>query len=129
MKAEYSQQVIGSYAIDSVKPLWCLRPESNRYARFHEAADFKCSVHSMREPGSRMDAGHLVAHTVRQGRVLRRVGQKIPSNTRLYSNQSQRHMMRGGNRIFIGQRSPAFPYNPRLVPWILPRGWFEVFKE
>ena len=23
---------------------WCLRPESNRYARFHEAADFKSAV-------------------------------------------------------------------------------------
>lgn len=31
-------------ACDALFLGWCLRPESNRYARFHEAADFKSAV-------------------------------------------------------------------------------------
>lgn len=31
-------------ACDALFRGWCLRPESNRYARFHEAADFKSAV-------------------------------------------------------------------------------------
>lgn len=79
MMAGNSQQENGSYVFSSSKALWCLRPESNRYARFHEAADFKLSMRLAHTTGTRMDARLLGARTVRQMRGLRAVGQKIPS--------------------------------------------------
>lgn len=79
MRARNSQQEYGSYIINSMKPLWCLRRGSNPYAPVKVAADFKLSMRLAHTLGTRMDARLLGARTVRQMRGLRAVGQKIPS--------------------------------------------------